>query len=402
MTSNPQSTYDARGVSATKEQVHEAIAKMDKGLFPGAFCTIHPDYLGGDERYANIQHADGAGTKASLAYLVWKLTGNLDVWRGIVSDSLYMNYDDLVCAGALGPFLVSMTLGRNKALIPGEVIKVIIDECQAVCDMLTKLGITCIFTGGETADIGDLVRTIVVDNTITVRFPRAHVINAANIKAPGLIVGFSTTGKATWEDKPNSGIGSNGLTNARHDTLFPTYRVFTETYAPETDCDLIYCGKYDLRDLLPGDSSFAIRDALLSPTRTYLPLVQRLFAEVGRENILGLIHCSGGGQTKIGKFGQPGNVYVKDRLFSVPPLFAMLKDVRNLPWREMYACYNMGHRLEVVVLSKDIATQCIAIAGSCGIEAQIVGYVGQTASTDNREVRIKDPTGQWHEYKFAT
>jgi len=383
------SRYEQRGVSSSKTEVHAAVEKLDKGLFPGAFCKILPDYLGHDPEYCNIQHADGAGTKASLAYLVWKLTGDISVWKGIICDSLFMNLDDVACAGALGPFLVSLSIGRNKALIPGEVIKALIEGCQEVCDMLTGYGIRCVFTGGETADLGDLVRTIVVDNTVTVRLPREDVIDAGNIRKDAYIVGFSSTGQTPWESGPNSGIGSNGLTNARHDVLAPLHRSHTETFAPETREYLIYCGDYQLSDLLPGDPRFTIASALLSPTRTYLPLINRLIGYVGRENILGLIHCSGGGQTKIGKFGPKGIQYVKDNLFPVPPLFQMLQKVRNLPIRQMFESYNMGHRLEAVVPDMETAKRCMRAAQADLVEARIIGKTVPNDNPDQRKVVIK-------------
>ncbi|MEI6528611.1 MAG: phosphoribosylformylglycinamidine cyclo-ligase [bacterium] len=399
---NARSRYESRGVSSSKEDVHNAIRHLDKGLFPGAFCKILPDVLAGNPKYCNIQHADGAGTKSSLGYLWWKKFGDLSVWKGIIRDSLFMNFDDVGCAGGVGPFLVSLTIDRNKALIPGEVIAELINACQEVCDLLTSLGVPCVFSGGETADVGDLVRTITVDNTVTVRFKRKDVIDAGRIKAPAYIVGFSSTGQAKWETEPNSGMGSNGLTNARHDLLLPVYRKFKETYAPETDKKLIYCGKYYLDDHpLPGDLRFTVGSALLSPTRTYLPLMAKLFKKVGRKHILGLIHCSGGGQTKCGKFGQTGIAYVKDNLFPMPPLFQLLKDVRSLSWLESYASYNMGHRLEAVVKSGAVADECIAVAGSCGIEARVIGrVVANPENPKGREVRITNPEGSVIYYPF--
>ncbi len=401
--SEDKSRYAHRGVSSSKGDVHAAIAKLDQGIFPGAFCKILPDYLGGDPAYCNIQHADGAGTKSSLAYLVWKLTGDLDVWRGIAQDSLVMNLDDIACAGGMGPFLITSTIGRNKKLIPGEVVKTLIEGCQEFCELLTKLGIPCVFAGGETADIGDLVRTVVVDNTITVRFPRSEVIDAGNIKAPAFIVGFSSTGQAAWETKPNSGIGSNGLTNARHDVLSSDYRVHTETFSPETDADLIYCGEYPLEDHFPGSEDFTIGSALLSPTRTYLPLINRILRSVVKKYIMGFIHCSGGGQTKIGKFGQEGITYIKDNLFPIPPLFRTLQRVRNLPWHEMYSTYSMGHRLEVIVSTIEAAVECLHHAEACGIEARIVGSVvcNTVCNTDRtkKNVLIRSSKGEFR-YTF--
>lgn len=388
------SRYEQRGVSSSKIEVHAAIEKLDRGLFPGAFCKILPDYLANDSMYCCMQHADGAGTKAGLAYLFWRATGNLEVWKGIIRDSLFMNLDDAGCVGALGPFLVSLSIGRNKALIPGEVIKTLIEGCQEVCDQMTELGIPCIFTGGETADLGDLVRTITVDNTVTVRFRRDEVIDAREITNPAYIVGFSSTGQARWETEPNSGMGSNGLTNARHDVLSRYYRKFPETYAPETKLELVYCGDYGLYERLPGDNRFTIASALLSPTRTYLPLIKRLLEEVGRENILGFIHCSGGGQTKIGKFGQKGIVYHKYDPFPIPPLFKLLKEARGLSDRELYESYNMGHRLEAVVPTLKIAELCIKAAAADSIEAKVVGKVIPGDVPDHRKVVINTDSGQ--------
>ncbi|MFA6445647.1 MAG: phosphoribosylformylglycinamidine cyclo-ligase, partial [Candidatus Paceibacterota bacterium] len=283
-------------------------------------------------------------------------------------------------------FLVSLAIDRNKFLIPGEVIKVIIEACQEVCDLLTMQGIPCFFSGGETADVPDLVRTITINNAVTIRIKRSLVIDASRIKAPGYIIGFSSTGQSDWEDEPNSGIGSNGLTSARHDTLERLYREYTETFAPETDRELIYSGKYRLSDSLPGDPRFTIASALLSPTRTYLPLIKRLIEGVGRDALLGLIHCSGGGQTKIGKFGPLGVTYIKDNLFETPPLFSLLQESCDLPWKEMYQTYSMGHRLEAVVGSRTIAKKCIAISQECGIDAQIIGRVVR-GTKDTRDVR---------------
>lgn len=394
---NSPTLYELRGVSASKPDVHAAIKNLDQCLFPGAFCTILPDVLAFSENHCIIQHADGAGTKAALAYLAWKLTGDLGVWKGIAQDSLVMNLDDMACAGALGPFIVSMTIARNKHLIPGEVITALIEGCQKLCKFLTALGISCYFSGGETADLGDLVRTITVDHTVTCRFPRADVIDAGSITAPALIVGFSSTGQATWEDAPNSGIGSNGFTNARHDVLSPGYRWrYTETYAPETPLGLIYRGPYALRDPLPEDTRFTIGSALLSPTRTYLPLIRNLTRVLGARHIKGIFHCSGGGQTKIGNFGQPGIVYVKNNLFPVPPVFQMLQRVSNMPWQEMYQIYNMGHRLEAVVEHQGIADACIGIAKNCGIEAQVIGEIAPNEENPHaRKVIIKTADGEF-------
>ncbi|MBI3335515.1 MAG: phosphoribosylformylglycinamidine cyclo-ligase [Candidatus Portnoybacteria bacterium] len=390
-----ESRYDQRGVSSLKPEVHSAIAKLDQGIFPEAFCKILPDYLAMDPKFCCIQHSDGAGTKSGLAYLIWKNHGSLKSWANIIRDSLFMNLDDVGCVGALGPFLVNLTINRNKALIPGEIIKLLIEECQAICDFLTHYDIPCIFSGGETADVGDLVRTIVLDNTITVRMKRKDVIDAGRITHPALIVGFSSTGQAVWESFPNSGIGSNGMTNARHELLSSSYRKDTETYAPETNPDLIYCGDYALADYLPGDLRFTIGGALTSPTRTYLPLIYKLLSSIPRKHILGLIHCSGGGQTKIGKFGQLGITYLKYNLFPIPPLFELLHKARNLPPREMYQTYNMGHRLEVIVTSQTIADDCIAVAKECSIDARVVGEVVESNENQNmRQVVIETKLGR--------
>lgn len=370
-----QDRYEQRGVSSSKEDVHAAISGLDQGVFPGAFCKILPDTLGGDSDWCVVQHADGAGTKAGLAYLAWKLSGDLGVWQGIAQDSIVMNSDDMGCVGATGPFLVSNTIDRNKVRIPSEVVTALIQGNEDVLELLRRHGIACHSAGGETADVGDLSRTIIVNSTLMTRMRRDSVIDASRINAPALIIGFSSTGQAIWEDAPNSGIGSNGLTNARHDVLSSEYRVHTETYAPETSPDLIYSGKFKLTDSLPGDDRFTIGSALLSPTRTYLPLIAYLVEKMGRDKFLGFVHCSGGGQTKIGKFGQPGIVYVKDNLFATPPLFTVLQEACGLPWREMYQTYNMGHRLEAVVRSETVAKRCIEIARGCGIDARIVGRV---------------------------
>jgi phosphoribosylformylglycinamidine cyclo-ligase len=299
------------------------------------------------------------------------------------------------CVGATGPFLVSSQIDRNQARIPGSVISKIINENQAICDLLTQWNIPCYFSGGETADVGDLVRTITLNNTMTARMRRSQVIDAGRISAPAVIVGFSSTGQAAWETEPNSGMGSNGLTNARHDVLARAYRTCKETYAPETPRRLIYCGDYVLFDRLPGDTRFTIGSALLSPTRTYLPLLFHLFETIGRKNFLGLIHCSGGGQTKAMKFGQLGIQYVKHSMFPVPPLFALLKNARNLSWREMYTSYNMGHRLEAVVRSEDIACDCIDVSNAFGITAEIIGeVVPDKKSPNTRKVHITCPTGE--------
>ncbi|KAG8462549.1 hypothetical protein KFE25_010374 [Diacronema lutheri] len=384
--------YQQRGVSAGKSEVHAAIDHQDGGLFPGAFCKIVPDLLTGSTEHALVIHADGAGTKSALAYLGWKEGMGESVWPGIAQDSLVMNLDDLACVGCLGPFLISNTIGRNAKRIPGATIAGIVNGYQALCEKLTQLGIPCVMTGGETADVGDLVRTLIVDSTITARLRVDEVIDAARMAPGDVIVGFSSTGQATWEDVPNAGMGSNGLTSARHELLGADYRAkYPETYAPEVPSELVYCGKFGVHDKLPGDSSFTVGQAILSPTRTYLPLIRALLEAIPREHVHGLVHCSGGGQSKIVKFGQPGNKYVKSSPLPVPPLFAALKEATGQSWAECYSVYNMGCRLEAV-LPAQYAQAAIDVAAKCGIHAQIVGRVESTGS-DAREVVVTTPDG---------
>lgn len=387
--------YQQRGVSSEKKDVHMAVKNQDKGLVPGAFCKIMPDILTGDLNYALIAHGDGPGTKLSLAYIAWKEQANIpNLWRGPNQDSIIMNIDDMFCAGASNNFLVVNLLGRNAHLISGEIIAEVVEGAQEVCDIFTSLGINCVNAGGETADIGDMVRALTMDHAIFTRLSRDDVIDTWRIEPGDVIVGFSSIGQATWEQNPNSGLGSNGFTNARHDTLAPYYRKYYETFAPETDPKLVYCGKYRLEDPLPGDrKNFTIGSALLSPTRTYAPLIKKLFKAIPREGIHALIHCSGGGQTKIGKFGKWGLCYVKDNLFPVPPIFRMLKEVRNLPWEQMYQTYNMGHRLEGVFPPK-YAGEAIRISRSCGIEAQKIGHV-EPVKRLMKVVLIKSPYGEF-------
>jgi len=395
------SRYERRGVSARKEGVHRATRNLDKGLFPGAFCTILPDHFTGSRRHCVVSHADGAGTKPILSYLYLQEHGDLTHFGGNAQDSLVMNTDDVACVGAVdGPFLITQTIDRNRATIPDEVVEQIIAGCKSTCDMLTHNGTPCIYAGGETADVGDSVRTVTINNSLTVRLPRKKVIDASAMKPGDHIVGFSSTGQAFWEPEENSSIGSNGLTNARHDVLAPRYRRYNEAFCPSTPTDLIYAGAYKLRDNLPGDGMFSIAGALLSPTRTYVPLLKKLIPAIGVRHIHGIIHCSGGGQTKIGKFGQAGNIYVKDNLFPVPPLFAFLKKTRRMPWKQMYESYNMGHRMEVVVESRSAADECIEIARQVGIDAQIVGRV-RRGKSPGRSVLIKTDKVE-HSYAFAT
>ena len=391
--------YQSRGVSAGKEEVHAAISRQDAGLFPGAFCKIVPDDLTGEADCCLIMHADGAGTKASLAYLASREnygTPTLALtWAGIAQDSLIMNLDDIACVGSIGPYMISNTIGRNAKRIPGEIIAAIVNGYQAVCDLLSKFNIPCRLTGGETADVGDLVRTIIVDSTVMSRLRRDRVIDAGRMAPGDVIVGFSSTGQAVWETHPNSGMGSNGLTSARHDLLGGDYRAkYPETYAPEVKSDLVYCGPYKLSDPLPGDS-MTVGQALLSPTRTYLPLIKRLLETVPHNDIHGLIHCSGGGQSKIVKFGglgrKNGNRYIKDNCFPVPPLFAAIQQATGMGWAEMYSVYNMGHRLEAIVPSHAVDA-CLSAAREFRIDAQVVGRV-ESRDEPGNEVVVKSPHG---------
>lgn len=392
------SRYQARGVSASKAEVHSAIAKQDAGIFPGAFCKVVPDHITGDQDHCLVVHADGAGTKSSLAYLAWREGAGLKTWTGIAQDSLVMNLDDCACVGALGPYLISNTIGRNAKIIPGEVIAAIVAGYQHLCDRLSAQGIPCIMTGGETADLGDLVRTVVVDSTVAVRLRRDRVIDAGRMAPGDLIVGFSSTGQAAWEDVPNSGLGSNGLTSARHDLLHADYRLkYPESFAPEVDPAFIYCGPHHLNDPLPGDAAFTIGSALLSPTRTYLPLIKHLLEGLPHMDLHGLIHCSGGGQSKIVRFGglgrSRGNRYVKDNCFPVPPLFAAIQAATGQSWSGMYSVFNMGHRLEAVVPPHAVAA-CLDAAQHCRIAAQVVGRV-EAADGPTNEVVVKSPFGEF-------
>ncbi len=389
------SRYEARGVSSRKEGVHKATENLDKGLYPGAFCTILPDHFTGSKRHCVVSHADGAGTKPIIAYLHWKTTGHLYPFFNAPRDSLVMNTDDVACIGAVdGPFLVTQTIGRNKAVIPDEIVGNIIAGGKRDCDMFTKNGTPCIYAGGETADLGDSIRTVTIDNSLTVRLPRKDIIDASRMRPGDYIVGFSSTGRAVWEDAPNSGVSSNGLTNARHDILSRKYRDVPESFCPSTPRGLVYCGTHKLTDDLPGaENEFTIAEALLSPTRTYVPLLKRLLDDIGRRHFHGFIHCSGGGQSKIGKFGRPGNIYVKDNLFPIPPLFAFLKKTSHLPWRQMFESYNMGHRMEAVVSDKVTAKDCIEISQALRIDARIIGRVRGGAGKARRVI-IRDKGGE--------
>ncbi len=361
-----------RGVSASKEDVHNAIKNIDKGLYPKAFCKIIPDVIGGDPEYCNIMHADGAGTKSSLAYIYWKETGDMSVWKGIAQDSLIMNIDDLLCVGATDNILLSSTIGRNKNLIPGEVIAAIINGTQELIDELKELGVNIVSTGGETADVGDLVRTIIVDSTVTCRMKRADVINNANIAGGDVIVALSSCGQATYEKTYNGGMGSNGLTSARHD-VFAKYLAakYPESFDPQVPDELVYSGNVKLTDAVEGVSVDAGK-LVLSPTRTYAPFVKRLLDEM-RADVHGMVHCSGGAQTKIMHFVTNKHV-IKDNLFPIPPLFKLIQEQSGTDWKEMYKVFNMGHRLEVY-LRPEKAQRVIEIAQSFNIDARIIGRV---------------------------
>lgn len=364
--------YDMRGVSASKEDVHNAIKNIDKGLYPKAFCKIIPDVIGGDPEYCNIMHADGAGTKSSLAYIYWKETGDMSVWKGIAQDSLIMNIDDLLCVGATDNILLSSTIGRNKNLIPGEVIAAIINGTQELIDELKELGVNIVSTGGETADVGDLVRTIIVDSTVTCRMKRADVINNANIAGGDVIVALSSCGQASYEKSYNGGMGSNGLTSARHD-VFAKYLAekYPESFDPHVPDELVYSGNVKLTDAVEGVSLDAGK-LVLSPTRTYAPFVKRMLDEM-RADVHGMVHCSGGAQTKIMHFVTNKHV-IKDNLFPIPPLFKLIQEQSGTDWKEMYKVFNMGHRLEVY-LRPEKAQRVIEIAKSFNIDAQIIGRV---------------------------
>lgn len=377
--------YNLRGVSASKEDVHNAIKNVDKGLYPKAFCKIIPDILGGDPDWCNIMHADGAGTKSSLAYVYWRETGDISVWKGIAQDALIMNIDDLLCVGATDNILLSSTIGRNKHLIPGEVISAIINGTEELLEELRGQGVTIYSTGGETADVGDLVRTIIVDSTVTCRMRRSDVINNANIAAGDVIVGLASYGKATYENEYNGGMGSNGLTSARHD-VFGKYLAerYPESYDAAVPQELVYSGSTALTDTVDGVPVNAGK-LVLSPTRTYAPVIKAILDKM-RKDIHGMVHCSGGAQTKVMHFVENKHV-IKDNLFPVPPLFDLIQRQSGTPWEEMYKVFNMGHRMEIY-LAPEHAQAIIDIAAGFGIEARIVGRV--EAAPANRLTIISD------------
>ena len=363
--------YNLRGVSAGKEDVHNAIKNVDKGLFPQAFCKIVPDYLSGDENYCIVMHADGAGTKSSLAYMYWKETGDISVWKGIAQDALIMNIDDLLCVGATDKILLSSTIGRNKNLVPGEVISAIINGTEELLETLREQGIGIFSTGGETADVGDLVRTIIVDSTVVCRMKRKDVISNHTIQDGDVIVGLSSSGQATYETEYNGGMGSNGLTSARHDVFNKTLaEKFPESFDPSVPDDLVYSGSKSLTDAT--DSPLNAGKLVLSPTRTYAPVIKKIL-DAHRNDIHGMVHCSGGAQTKVLHFVD--NVHIiKDNLFPIPPLFKLIQEESKTEWKEMYKVFNMGHRMEVYV-PQEVANDIIAISKSFNIDAQIVGRV---------------------------
>jgi phosphoribosylformylglycinamidine cyclo-ligase len=381
--------YAQRGVSASKTEVHSAIKNIDKGLFPKAFCKIVPDLLAGDEEYCNIMHADGAGTKSSLAYMYWKETGDISVWKGIAQDAVIMNIDDLLCVGATENILLSSTIGRNKNLITGEVISAVISGTEDVLKMLRDNGVSIHSTGGETADVGDLVRTIIVDSTVTARMKRKNVVDNKNIKAGDVIVGLSSSGKATYEDVYNGGMGSNGLTSARHDVLHKSIgKKYPESFDPQVPEDLVYSGSRNLTEVyenLPLD----IGKLILSPTRTYAPIIKEILKNL-RSEIHGMIHCSGGAQTKILHFVDNLHI-IKDNLFACPPLFELIQKESQTDWKEMYQVFNMGHRLEIYI-DEQHAQSIIDISKSFGVDAQIIGKV---ESSDSKKLTIESEFGKF-------
>ena len=388
---NNSSKYDSRGVSFDKKEVHDAIKNIDKGLFPNAFCKIIPDLISGDDDYCIVMHADGAGTKSSLAYAYWKETGDLDVWKGISQDSLIMNIDDLICVGAIDNIIVSSTIGRNKKLIPGDVIKTIIEGNENVISKLNSYGINIKSSGGETADVGDLVKTIIVDSTVVCRLKKEDVIDNSNIKAGNVIVGLASFGKTNYEDQYNSGIGSNGLTSARHD-VFDKYLKdkFPETYDNSLSDDLIYSGSKKLTDKIEGTNINA-GQLVLSPTRTYAPVMKEIFSKINRKKINGLIHCSGGAQTKVMNFVDNKHI-IKDNLFDIPPVFNLIQKESGTNWREMYQVFNMGHRLEIYT-DGNTADEIISICDSFSLDAKIIGRVEENSTN---KLTIKSSKGHFN------
>jgi phosphoribosylformylglycinamidine cyclo-ligase len=383
--------YNQRGVSASKEDVHQAIKNIDKGIFPQAFCKIIPDILGNDDAFCNIMHADGAGTKSSLAYVYWKETGDLSVWKGIAQDAIIMNIDDLICVGATDQILLSSTIGRNKNLIPGEVIAAIINGTEEILAELRAMGISIYSTGGETADVGDLVRTIIVDSTVTCRIERDKIISNDKIQAGDVIVGLSSYGQASYETEYNGGMGSNGLTSARHDVFEKSIaNNYPESFDPSVPFDLVFSGGKKLTDLIKIDEETEVTAGklVLSPTRTYAPVIKKVL-EAHRDQIHGIVHCSGGAQTKVLHFVNNDVHVIKDNLFPIPPLFQLIQEQSGTDWKEMYKVFNMGHRMELYV-PEAIAQEIIAISESFNIEAQIIGRVESSAQ---KQVTIESEKG---------
>ncbi len=381
--------YNQRGVSADKEDVHAAIKNVDKGLFPKAFCKIVPDHLTGDEDYCVVMHADGAGTKSSLAYMYWKETGDIKVWKGIAQDALVMNIDDLLCVGATDNILLSSTIGRNKNLVPGEVISEIINGTEELLEDLRKHGVDIRSTGGETADVGDLVRTIIVDSTVVARMKRSEVISNANIQDGDVIVGLASFGQATYEDSYNGGMGSNGLTSARHDVFYKNLEEkYPESFDPSVPTDLVYSGSKGLTDMIE-DIPLDVGQLVLSPTRTYAPIIKKIL-EFHRRNIHGMVHCSGGAQTKVLHFVDDVHI-IKDNLFPVPPLFKLIHEQSGTEWKEMYKVFNMGHRMEIY-LPVQFAKEIIAVSENFGVDARIIGRV---EAYEGKKLTIKSEYGEF-------
>lgn len=390
MSSEISKRYSGRGVSASKEDVHAAIKNVDKGLYPQAFCKIIPDTLTGSEEHCLVMHADGAGTKSSLAYMYWKETGDLSVWKGIAQDALIMNIDDLLCVGAVDNILLSSTIGRNKNLIPGEVIKAIIEGTEELIAELASYGVKITSTGGETADVGDLVRTIIVDSTVTSRMKREEVVDNANIQAGDVIVGLESFGQAVYENEYNGGMGSNGLTSARHDVFAKVLaEKYPESFDPQVPEELVYSGAKKLTDAVEN-SPLDAGKLVLSPTRTYAPIVKAIFDRLGRACIHGMVHCSGGAQTKILHFVDKLHI-VKDNLFDVPPLFQLIQEQSGTDWKEMYQVFNMGHRMEFYV-KPEVANQIIEISKSFGVDAKVVGRV---EAADKKGLTILSDKGEF-------
>lgn len=390
MSSDTSKRYSGRGVSASKEDVHKAIEKIDKGLFPKAFCKIVPDYLTNDEDYCLVMHADGAGTKSSLAYAYWKETGDLSVWKGIAQDALIMNVDDLLCVGAVDNITLSSTIGRNKNLIPGEVIAQIINGTEELLADLKDFGVNIYSTGGETADVGDLVRTIIVDSTVTARMKRSDVIDNANISAGNVIVGLASSGQANYEKQYNGGMGSNGLTSARHDVFSKEVAAkYPETFDPKVPSELVYSGQVNLTDKVEG-SPIDAGKLVLSPTRTYAPIIKKILEEL-KDKVMGMVHNSGGAQTKVLHFVDDLHI-IKDNLFDTPVLFKLIQQQSNTDWKEMYQVFNMGHRMEIYT-DEESAQRIIEISKSFGVDAQIVGRVEK--SENGKKLTINSQYGKF-------